>query len=151
MLIDDLISIKNSLETTYKDFGKMKPYMLLKFCKNIILREKDNFSQTELLSIINQIFGTNISYIIFNKFFHSFIKTEKSSKKKELKKTKDEVEIKNEDIKKDSSNDDEPIKKSDDIVPKDTKKVNSKMITPDLPKVETQTGIIESKNTKRIK
>lgn len=150
MLIDDLISIKNSLETTYKDFGKMKPYMLLKFCKNIILKEKDNFSQTELLSIINQIFGTNISYIIFNKFFHSFIKTEKSSKKKEIEKTKNEVENKKEDIKKDTPNE-VPNLKTKKIVSKKEENVNGGSFL-NLPNVEPiNVGLIESQNKDRIK
>ena len=86
MLVDELNKIKSSLETTYKSFEKMKPYMLLKFCKDEIIKEKNNFSQSELLSIINQIFDTKITYITFNKFFHSFIKDEKLIKKRVQKK-----------------------------------------------------------------
>lgn len=122
MIIDDFNEVKKSLETTYKDFKKIKPYTLLKCVKKIIIDYKDEFSQKEILTFINNVFDVEIDYSNFNKFFITFCRNEQKTKKKELKKV--EIENNEEDIKKDTSNE-VPIKKSDDIVSQDTKKVNS--------------------------
>ena len=154
MIIDDLNEVKTSLEKTYKDFKKLKPYTLLKCVKKIIIDYKEDFSQREILTFINNVFKVDIDYANFNKFFISFCrdkKKENKPKKKEIEKTKDEVENKKEDIKKDTPKDEVPNLKTESIVSQNTKKVNRKNITPDMPKVENQSGIIESKNKKRIK
>ena len=121
MIIDDLNEVKKSLETTYKDFKKIKPYTLLKCVKKIIIDYKDEFTQKEILTFINNVFVVEIDYSNFNKFFITFCRNENKPKKKELKKV--EKNSKKEDIKKDSSKD-EPIKKSDDIVSKKNDKSN---------------------------
>ncbi|MFY4858898.1 hypothetical protein ACOTVL_10660 [Aliarcobacter butzleri] len=156
MLIDDLNEIKKSLETNYKDFKKIKPYTLLKFCKKIILEEQKNFNQKELLGMINLVFDVQISYITFNKFFHSFIVVDNKnkSKKKESRKPKNEIENNEEDIKKDTPKNEVPLKKSENIVSQNTKKVNSGKggKFANLPDVEpTNVGLIESNNKGRIK
>lgn len=74
MIIDDLNEVKKSLETTYKDFSKLKAYTLLKCVKKIIIDYKEDFSQKEILTFINNVFDVKIDYVNFNKFFHSYIK-----------------------------------------------------------------------------
>lgn len=150
MIIDDLNEVKKSLETTYKDFKKIKPYTLLKCVKKIIIDYKNEFTQKEILIFINNVFDVDIDYSNFNKFYISFCRNENKPKKKEIEKPKNEIEEEIEDIKKDTPNE-VPNLKTESIVSQDTKKVNRKKITPDLPKVENQSGIIESKNTKKIK
>ena len=146
MLIEELNLIKNSLKTAFKNFDEMKPYMLLKFCRKIILKEKDNFTQKELLSIINQVFETKISYITFNKFFHSFINKKRGFK------IKNETSVENKEETSSSQNE-EPEKIDDNIVSKkkiDDKK--SKSVKAIILDVENSTGeLIESKNRNRIK
>ena len=146
MLIEELNLIKNSLKTAFKNFDEMKPYMLLKFCRKIILKEKDNFTQKELLSIINQVFETKISYITFNKFFHSFI-----NKKRGLK-IENETSVENKEETSSSQNE-EPEKIDDDIVSKKNIDDNSESgVRVNLPKIENMNvGLIESKNRDRIK
>lgn len=153
MIIDDLNEVKKSLETTYKDFTKLKPYTLLKCVKKIIIDYKEDFSQKEILTFINNVFKVEIDYTNFNKFFISFCrdsKKENKSKKKEIEKPKNEIE----DIKKDTPKNEVPLKKSENIVSQNTKKVNSgkggKFVN--LPDVEpTNVGLIESNNKGRIK
>ena len=145
MIIDDLIEIKKSLETTYKDFSKLKTYTILKLVKKIIIEYKDDLSQKEILKFINDVFNVKIEYQNFNKFFISFCR-EKNKPKKELK---------NEDVKiiKASKNCElnEASKIDVDIISK--KKIdNNKSIQVNLPDIQDLgVGLIESKNKNRIK
>ena len=145
MIIDDLIEVKKSLETTYKDFSKLKTYTILKLVKKIIIEYKDDLSQKEILKFINDVFNVKIEYQNFNKFFISFCR-EKNKPKKELK---------NEDVKiiKASKNCElnEASKIDVDIISK--KKIdNNKSIQVNLPDIQDLgVGLIESKNKNRIK
>ena len=130
MIIDDLNEVKASLETTYKDFKKLKPYTLLKCVKKIIIDYKDDFSQREILTFINNVFKVEIDYANFNKFFISFcrdIKKGNKIKKKEIEKPKDEVKEEFEDIKKDTPKNEVPLKKTNNIVPENEKKVKGEV------------------------
>ena len=145
MIIDDLIEVKKSQETTYKDFSKLKTYTILKLVKKIIIEYKDDLSQKEILKFINDVFNVKIEYQNFNKFFISFCR-EKNKPKKELK---------NEDVKiiKASKNCElnEASKIDVDIISK--KKIdNNKSIQVNLPDIQDLgVGLIESKNKNRIK
>lgn len=88
MIIDDLNKVKKSLETTYKDFKKIKPYTLLKCVKKIIIDYKDEFTQKEILTFINNVFVVEIDYSNFNKFFITFCRNENKPKKRRLKNQK---------------------------------------------------------------
>ena len=145
MIIDDLIEVKKSLETTYKDFSKLKTYTILKLVKKIIIEYKDDLSQKEILKFINDVFNVKIEYQNFNKFFISFCREKNKSKK----------ELKNEDVKiiKASKNCElnEASKIDVDIISK--KKIdNNKSIQVNLPDIQDLgVGLIESKNKNRIK
>ncbi|MGJ0353704.1 hypothetical protein NG783_10450 [Aliarcobacter cryaerophilus] len=147
MIIDDLIEVKKSLETTYKDFSKLKTYTILKLVKKIIIEYKDDLSQKEILKFINDVFNVKIEYQNFNKFFISFCREKNKSKK----------ELKNEDVKiiKASKNCElnEASKIDVDIISKKKIDDNSKSgVRVNLPKIENvNVGLIESKNRDRIK
>ena len=147
MIIDDLIEVKKSLETTYKDFSKLKTYTILKLVKKIIIEYKDDLSQKEILKFINDVFNVKIEYQNFNKFFISFCREKNKSKK----------ELKNEDVKiiKASKNCElnEASKIDVDIISKKKIDDNSKSgVRVNLPDIQDLgVGLIESKNKNRIK
>ena len=115
MIIDDLVEIKKSLETTYKDFSNLKTYTILKLVKKIIIEYKDDLSQKEILQFVNDVFNVKIDYRNFNKFFITFCR-EKNKPKKRIKNVKIEKNENKEEIS--SSQNEEPKKNIDDIVSK---------------------------------
>ncbi len=151
MIIEDLIEIRNSLLKIYPNLKVVNSLTLLRFTKDVLIKEKNNFTIKELLELINQVFEVKIRYENFYNFYAREIKNVEIEKsKKRIKNVKIEKNENKEEIS--SSENEEPKKIDDNIVSKKEIDDKNKSVRVNLPKIQkVNVGLIESSNRDRIK